>query len=152
MRGMSEQQTTDQANEKSAEQTTEQPTEQPTEQTTRQQAQPEGGRSRPPIDISDLVWRVGNIVATVVRVVALLCAVVLVADIILTLVGVNTSNVVARFVGGASGVVVLAFRDLFLLTDPSIAKVVNFGLAAVFWVLVGEFVSRLVRFVAARLA
>jgi uncharacterized protein (DUF2342 family) len=87
-----------------------------------------------------------------VRVAAYVLAVVLVAFIVLTLVGVNPLNAVARVIGGVADTVVLAFRDLFLIADPSYAVVVNYGLAAVFWALVAEFGSRLIRWVAARLA
>jgi len=88
--------------------------------------------------------------ASVIRIVAYVIAVVLVAYVLLTLVGVNPLNAVAQVVGGVADRTVLAFRDLFLVADPVFAVVVNYGLAAVFWVLVAEFGSRLVRWIGAR--
>ena len=110
-------------------------------------------RQRRQIDVSDLVWRVGSILATVVRVVTLLFAVVLVAHIALVVVGViNPTNGVASFLRGFADTVVLGFRDLFLPADPTIMLVVNYGVAAVFWVVLGGFLSAGIRFVAARLS
>jgi hypothetical protein len=87
-----------------------------------------------------------------VRVVGYALAAILVLDIVLTFVGVNTANGVAQVIGSISDTVVLGFRDLFLLSDPILTTVVNDGLAAVFWVLVAEFGSRLIRWLGARLA
>jgi hypothetical protein len=98
------------------------------------------------------VWKVANVLATVVRIVGYAFAAVLVAYIVLALVGVNTSNGVAQVIGGIGDTVVLGFRDLFLLADPITTIMVGFGLAAVFWVLVAEFGSRLVRWLGARAA
>lgn len=113
---------------------------------------PHGREERAPTNVGEVVWRVASILATVVRVVGYLLAAVLVIDIVLTVVGVNTANGVAQVIGTVGGFAVLAFRDLFLLTDPIFTVVVNFGLAAVFWVLVAEFGSRLIRFLGARLS
>jgi hypothetical protein len=161
--GSSEQGSSEQSN---AEQPTQQhetqqrSRQQPSEQATERVAQPqgvdahtpEGHRQRAPIDVGDLVWRIARILASAVRVVAYVLAVVLVAYIVLTLVGVNPQNAVAQVIGGVADVAVLAFRDLFLIADPSFAVIVNYGLAAVFWLLVGEFGSRLIRYLGARLA
>ena len=117
-----------------------------------QESSPQGRSQRAPVDVGEMIWKIATILASVVRVAAYVLAVVLVAFIVLTLVGVNPLNAVARVIGGVADTVVLAFRDLFLIADPSYAVVVNYGLAAVFWALVAEFGSRLIRWVAARLA
>ncbi len=113
---------------------------------------PHGREGRSPINLGDTVWKVANVLATVVRIVGYVFAAVLVAYIVLALVGVNTSNGVAQVIGSIGDTVVLGFRDLFLLADPITTIMVGFGLAAVFWVLVAEFGSRLVRWLGARLA
>ncbi|MEJ2863372.1 hypothetical protein [Actinomycetospora flava] len=111
---------------------------------------PRGREQRAPLDVGELVWKIAKVVASVIRIVAYVIAVVLVAYVLLTLVGVNPLNAVAQVVGGIADATVLAFRDLFLVADPTFAVVVNYGLAAVFWVLVAEFGSRIVRWVGAR--
>jgi hypothetical protein len=101
-------------------------------------------------DVGELAWRTGNVLATVVRTLALLFALVLVVNVVLVLVGVNPANGVAQFVATVANLVILGFRDLFVPANPVIMLVVNSLIAAVFWVFVGELVSRLIRFVAAR--
>jgi hypothetical protein len=157
--GNSEQGNADQPTQQHETQQRSQQSQQPSEQPTQRVEQPhgvdghapEGHRQRAPIDVGDLIWRIARILASAVRIVAYVLAVVLVAYIVLTLVGVNPQNGVARVIGGVADVAVLAFRDLFLIADPSFAVIVNYGLAAVFWLLVGEFGSRLIRYLGARL-
>lgn len=102
------------------------------------------------VDVGEIAWRTGNVIATVLRALAILFALVLVVNVVLVLVGVNPANGVAQFIGGLANLVILGFRDLFVPADPTIALIVNSLVAAVFWVFVGELVSRLVRFLAAR--
>jgi hypothetical protein len=134
-----------------------QETEQQVQQQDQQQGEDEGeaphGRERrSPLDLGETAWKVANVLATVVRIVGYAFAAVLLAYIVLALVGVNTSNGVAQVIGSIGDTVVLGFRDLFLMADPITTIMVGFGLAAVFWVLVAEFGSRLVRWLGARLA
>jgi hypothetical protein len=112
-------------------------------------AEPEAPRHRS-VDVGELAWRTGNVLATVVRTLALLFALVLVVNVVLVLVGVNPANGVAQFVSGVANIVIVGFRDLFIPTSPVLMLVVNSLVAAVFWVFVGELLSRLIRFVAAR--
>ncbi|WP_433801061.1 hypothetical protein [Actinomycetospora sp. CA-084318] len=112
-------------------------------------AEPEAQQRRH-VDVGEIAWRAGNVIATVLRTLALLFALVLIVNLVLVLVGVNPANGVAQFIGGLANLVILGFRDLFVPADPTIALIVNSLVAAVFWVFVGELVSRLIRFVAAR--
>lgn len=114
------------------------------------ESSPRGREERAPLNVGELVWKVATVLASVVRIVAYVIAVVLVAYVLLTIVGVNPLNAVAQVVGGVANATVLAFRDLFLIADPTFAVVVNYGLAAVFWVLVAEFGSRIIRWLGAR--
>ncbi|GAA4855156.1 hypothetical protein GCM10023201_56680 [Actinomycetospora corticicola] len=111
-------------------------------------AEPETQRRH--VDVGEIVWRAGNVIATVVRTLAFLFALVLIVNVVLVLVGVNPANGVAQFIGGVADTVILGFRDLFVPSDPKIALIVNSLVAAVFWVFVGELFSRLIRFIAAR--
>ena len=102
------------------------------------------------VDVGELAWRTGNVLATVVRTLALIFALVLVVNVVLVLVGVNPTNGVAQFVGAVANIVILGFRDLFLPASPVVMIIVNSLIAAAFWVFVGELLSRLIRFLAAR--
>lgn len=114
-------------------------------------AEPEGAEPHHrSVDVGELAWRTGNVLATVIRTLALLFALVLVVNVVLVLVGVNPANGVAQFVGAVADIVILGFRDLFLPANPVLMLVVNSLIAAVFWVFVGELASRVIRFLAAR--
>ncbi|NMO90054.1 hypothetical protein [Actinomycetospora sp. TBRC 11914] len=112
---------------------------------------PSGSQRHRSIDVGELAWRTGNVLATVVRTLALLFALVLVVNVVLVLVGVNPANGVAQFVGAVADIVILGFRDLFVPANPTVMLIVNSLIAAVFWAFVGELASRLIRFLAARL-
>lgn len=78
-----------------------------------------------------------NLLAVTVRLVAGVFAVVLVVRIGLAFVAVNPHNVIVEWIVRFSDVLVWGFRDLFLPADPRIGLLANYGLAAVFWVVVG---------------
>jgi hypothetical protein len=115
-----------------------------------QEDEPTGSSRHRSVDVGELAWRTGNVLATVVRTLALLFALVLIVNVVLVLVGVNTGNGVAQFVGTVASVVILGFRDLFVPANPTVMLIVNSLIAAVFWVFIGELLSRLIRFLAAR--
>ncbi len=83
------------------------------------------------------VHAVMNLLAGVARLVAWLFAALLVVRIGLAFVPVNPHNVIVEWIVRLAGVLVLDFQNLFLPTDPRIALVVNYGVAAVFWLVVG---------------
>jgi hypothetical protein len=112
--------------------------------------EPSGSSRHRSVDVGELAWRTGNVLATVVRTLALLFALVLIVNVVLVLVGVNPANGVAQFVGTVAGVVILGFRDLFVPANPMVMLIVNSAIAAVFWVFVGELLSRVIRYLAAR--
>jgi hypothetical protein len=112
--------------------------------------EPSGSSRHRSVDVGELAWRTGNVLATVVRTLALLFALVLIVNVVLVLVGVNPTNGVAQFVGTVASVVILGFRDLFVPANPTVMLIVNSLIAAVFWAFVGELLSRLIRFLAAR--
>jgi len=112
--------------------------------------EPTGSSRHRSVDVGELAWRAGNVLATVVRTLALLFALVLIVNVVLVLVGVNPTNGVAQFVGTVAGIVILGFRDLFVPANPTVMLIVNSLIAAVFWAFVGELLSRLIRFLAAR--
>lgn len=166
--------TSEQKTEQHTQQKTERNSEQKTEQHSEQRSGQADGGSAPPrgqgdtswaeperapsgtsrhrsIDVGELAWRTGNVLATVVRTLALLFALVLVVNVVLVLVGVNPTNGVAQFVGAVADIVIIGFRNLFVPSNPLVMLIVNSLVAAVFWVFVGELLSRLIRFLAARL-
>ena len=82
-----------------------------------------------------------DVAAFVVRLVGFVMAAVLVVRLALAFVPVNPGNVIVEWIGRLADTVVWGFRDLFLPVDPLIGLVANYGLAAVFWLVVGLVVA-----------
>ncbi|MBV9922922.1 MAG: hypothetical protein JOY78_18995 [Pseudonocardia sp.] len=95
------------------------------------------GRAASGVRLRRAVQKALNLLAIVVRLVACLFAVILLVRIGLAFVAVNPHNAIVEWIVRAAGVLVWNFRDLFLPADPRIGLVANYGLAAVFWVVVG---------------
>jgi uncharacterized protein YggT (Ycf19 family) len=89
--------------------------------------------------------RVIGIVAAVLRWVGTIIAVILVAHVLLTVFGANPDNPITTFVRSWADPLALAFRDLFTPADGKLRVLANYGLAAIFWLIVTSIVVRLVR-------
>jgi hypothetical protein len=57
----------------------------------------------------------------------------------------NQGNGLVRFTGSLAGTLSLGLEDLFLLDDPRWETLVNYGLAALVWLIGGAIVAGLVR-------
>lgn len=84
-------------------------------------------------------------VTGVVRWVGTIIAVILVAHVVLTVGGANPANGITRFVAGWADPLALGFRDLFMPDDPKARVLVNYGIAALFWLIVTSIVVRVLR-------
>lgn len=86
-----------------------------------------------------------GVVANVVRWVGLLFAVVLVVHVLLTVGEANPANGITRFFSWAADPLALAFKSLFTPADAQLRVLVNYGLAALFWLVGSAILSRLIR-------
>jgi hypothetical protein len=86
-----------------------------------------------------------GVVASVVRWLGLVFALVLAVHVLLTIGGANPVNGITTFFSTTADWVVLAFKNLFTPADAKLRVLVNYGLAAVFWMIVSAVLSRLVR-------
>ncbi len=102
----------------------------------RQSSSPSGRRTR---------TRVAGILATVILIVGWLFVLILVAHIALRLGDANPANGITRFVAYWADRLQLGFHDLFTPADARVRVLVNYGLAAVFWLVVSYLVASLVR-------
>ena len=93
------------------------------------------------VRVGRAVQKVLNALAAIARLVGSLFAVVLLIRVGLAFVAVNPHNVIVEWIVGFSDAIVLDFRDLFLPSDPRIGLAVNYGLAAVFWLVAGMVVG-----------
>jgi hypothetical protein len=86
-----------------------------------------------------------GVLAGVARWVGLAFAVVLAAHVLLTVGNANPDNAITRFFSTAADPLALAFKNLFTPENPELRVLVNYGLAALFWLVVSSILSRLIR-------
>jgi len=86
-----------------------------------------------------------GVLAGVVRWVGLVFALVLVVHVLLTVGNANPDNGITQFFDAVADPLALAFRNLFTPENAQLRVLVNYGLAALFWLIVSSVVSRLIR-------
>ncbi|MCE7009429.1 hypothetical protein LWC34_42435 [Kibdelosporangium philippinense] len=89
--------------------------------------------------------QVVGIVAGVVRWIGLLCTLILVIHILLTVGSANPANGITSFFASWADPLALGFRDLFTPTDPKAFVLVNYGIAALFWLIVSSILTKIIR-------
>jgi hypothetical protein len=80
-------------------------------------------------------------IARVVRLVAWVVALVIVAGIVLRLVSANQGNVIVRDIHDAGNFLVGPFKDVFSLKNPKANIAANWGLAALIYLIVGSLIA-----------
>jgi hypothetical protein len=99
-----------------------------------------------------VVGRIITLLAVAVRLAGWVLAGILVVRIGLVFVPVNPGNVIVEWVVRFADVIVWGFRDLFLPADPRIGLLANYGLAAVFWLVVGLIAAQVLSALGQRVA
>lgn len=89
--------------------------------------------------------RTVTVLTTLIRTAGGGAALVLVAYIVITIGGANPQNGIARFVSGWADTLALGFRDLFTPADARLRVIVNYGLAALFWLAVAGVLNGILR-------
>ncbi|ONI78961.1 hypothetical protein ALI144C_29945 [Actinosynnema sp. ALI-1.44] len=89
--------------------------------------------------------QVVGVIAAVVRWIGLLCTLVLVIHVLLTVGSANPANGITSFFADVADPVALGFKDLFTPSDPKLNVLVNYGIAALFWLVVSSVVARIIR-------
>jgi len=94
-----------------------------------------------------MAYRVSNHTHTAARVISgvgALFAVIEVVYILLILFGANAGNAFFRFVQSLAEPLALFFPGLFNLANDKLEIIVNYGLAAIFWLVVTGILARIV--------
>ncbi|MGQ0842279.1 hypothetical protein [Actinokineospora sp.] len=86
-----------------------------------------------------------GVLAGVVRWAGLLIALLLVVHVILVMGNANPDNGITSFVRAMAEPLSLAFKNLFTPDDAKLGVLINYGLAAVFWLAVSSVAARLIR-------
>lgn len=89
--------------------------------------------------------RIAAVLATLVRIVGGLAVLILVGHIVLTLGDANPANAITKLVASWADRLQIGFRGLFTPADARTGVVVNYGLAAAFWLVVTWIVVRLLQ-------
>ena len=87
--------------------------------------------------------RAGNAMARALRTIGYAIVAVLLLHIVLTLLQANPANVVASLVRRLAETFDLGLSNLFLPGDPMLAVLLNYGAAALAWLLITAVVVRL---------
>ncbi|WP_184811228.1 hypothetical protein [Actinophytocola algeriensis] len=82
--------------------------------------------------------------ARVVQLIGAVFALIEVVYILLNLFGANAGNAFFRFIQSMAEPLALFFPGLFTFANKSLETIVNYGLAAVFWLLVAGLIARVV--------
>lgn len=88
--------------------------------------------------------RGGNTAARVITLIGAVFALIEVVYILLNLFGANATNAFYRFIQSMAEPLALFFPGLFTFANKSLETLVNYGLAAVFWIVVAGLLARVV--------
>ncbi len=86
----------------------------------------------------------GNAAARIITAIGGIFALVEVVYILLVLFNANPANAFFRFINSIAQPLALFFPGLFNLANDKLELILNYGLAAVFWLVVTGFIARLV--------
>ncbi|MFB9726704.1 hypothetical protein [Haloechinothrix salitolerans] len=104
-----------------------------------------GGKHGPSVDWVAVKDKMVNILAAIVRWVFLLFALVLVLHVVFTIADANEDNSIVSFVRDWADPLALAFKDLFQPDDAQLKILVNYGIAAIFWLIVSSLGATIIR-------
>lgn len=105
-------------------------------------AQQESATRRTP---AQLRASIVGVLASVVRWAGLVVVVILVIRVLLTMGGANPANGITSFITSWSDLLAWGFKDLFMPSDAKLRVLVNYGTAALFWLIVSSILARIIR-------
>ncbi|HEY7593696.1 MAG TPA: hypothetical protein VH969_11125 [Actinophytocola sp.] len=104
---------------------------------------PEGqAKRRSPAEVRAAVV---GFLAGLVRWAGLLFAIILAVHVVLVVGNANPANGITRFFADAAEPLALAFRSLFTPENAELRVLINYGLAALFWLVASAVLARLIR-------
>jgi hypothetical protein len=83
-------------------------------------------------------------IARLVRLVVSMAVLLIVSAIVLRVLGANGTNTIVRDIHDAGRALVGPFHNVFSIRNPKVSIAVNWGLAAIVYLIVGGFVARLI--------
>ncbi|PFG48726.1 hypothetical protein ATK36_3833 [Amycolatopsis sulphurea] len=110
-----------------------------------QKEETEARAKRAPVNWRRTREQACGFLASLVRWTGLAFAAILVLHVIFVIGSANTANGIVSFVSSWAGGLSLGFRDLFTPSDEKLRVLVNFGIAAIFWLIVSGLLARILR-------
>ena len=86
-----------------------------------------------------------GILAALVRLVTVVFAAILVIHIVLTVAAANPRNGITTFFAATANHLTLGLGNLFLPASVSLQVILNYGIAAVVWLIIGLLLARLLQ-------
>jgi hypothetical protein len=84
-----------------------------------------------------------TLTAALVRILTFMFAAILIVHVVLTVASANPRNGITTFVADAANHLTLGLGNLFLPASASLQVILNYGLAAVVWLVIGIIVARI---------
>lgn len=102
-------------------------------------------RPRRDVDWTRVRGQVVGFIAGLVRWVGLIFAAILVLHVIFVIAGANPNNGIVSFVKDWAEPLTIGFKDLFTNNDPKLDVLINYGVAAIFWLVVSAILAKIIR-------
>jgi len=102
-------------------------------------------REAPRRGAGEIRAQVVGVVAGVVRWVGLIFALILAAHVVLTVGHANPANGITSFFASWADPLALGFKNLFTPSDEKLRVLINYSIAALFWLVVSGIAVRLIR-------
>jgi len=100
---------------------------------------------RAPVDWRERRGKAASVVASIVRWVGLVFAAFLVIHVIFTVGSANPDNGIVSFVRSWADSLAIGFGDMFTPSDGKLRVLVNYGIAAIFWMVVSGILAKVIR-------
>ncbi|OZM73454.1 hypothetical protein CFN78_10910 [Amycolatopsis antarctica] len=105
----------------------------------------EGKKSGSKVDWRAAKDKVVGLIAGIARWIGLIFALILVMHVIFVVGDANPENGIVTFARDWSETLSVGFKDLFAPADPKLSVLVNYGIAALFWLVVSSIVAKIIR-------
>ncbi|MEJ2869589.1 hypothetical protein WCD74_17570 [Actinomycetospora sp. OC33-EN08] len=100
-------------------------------------------KSNTSADLRALASKSLTLAASVIKILCTIFAAILVIHIVLVVAAANPQNGITQFFADAANSLTLGIGDLFLPASESLKVILNYGLAAVVWLIIGAVVARI---------
>jgi hypothetical protein len=94
-------------------------------------------------DLRALASKSLTLAASVIRILTVIFAAILVIHVVLTVASANPQNGITTFFADAANNLTLGIGDLFLPASESLRVILNYGIAAVVWLLIGVVIAKI---------